>query len=191
MTIDNYYSQVEKFIIDACKKSDYEELINHFRRTTYWIKKLKPSADDALLIAGLSHDIERIFRKKQSTNKNKTPKKFTDYKKLKYHQEKSAEIIAEFLERQKAPRKLIDRVKVLVSRHEWGGNEDQNLLRDADSVSFLENNIGFFVTGMVVQRGKDQVRKKFDWMFKRITLPEAKKIAKPMYEKATKLLESS
>ena len=31
----------------------------HFDRTVYWLQQLRPDADGALLIAAISHDIER------------------------------------------------------------------------------------------------------------------------------------
>jgi hypothetical protein len=41
---------------------------------------------------------------------------------------------------------MIERVMMLVSKHEVGGNDDQNLLKDADAISFLENQIDVFLT---------------------------------------------
>lgn len=38
-----------------------ENHVDHFERTVYWIKQLKPNADAALLIAGYSHDIQRVL----------------------------------------------------------------------------------------------------------------------------------
>ena len=78
---------------------------------------------------------------------------------------------------------------MLVSKHEEGGNDDQNLLKDADSVSFFETNISLFLTKHVQDVGKEKVREKFDWMYKRITSEKAKQIARPWYEEAIKNLD--
>ena len=83
---------------------------------------------------------------------------------------------------------IIERVKMLVSRHEEGGNDDQNLLKDADSVSFFETNISLFLTKHVQDVGKEKVREKFDWMYNRITSEKAKQIARPWYKEAIKNL---
>ena len=77
---------------------------------------------------------------------------------------------------------------MLISRHEEGGNEDQNLLKDADSVSFFENNLSIFFRKAEVE-GKDKIKHKFNWMYNRITSVKAKQYAKRDYEKALKELD--
>lgn len=97
--------------------------------------------------------------------------------------------MVEFLRKHGADKNLIDRVRMLISRHEEGGSEDQNLLKDADSISFFENNVDYFLTKKVLEVGKEKVREKFDWMFNRITFDKAKKIAKKMYQEAIRRLK--
>ena len=58
----NLYKKVEKFVIDSFTKAGRTKDIIHLERTVYWIKKIKPGADKALLSAGIAHDIERAFR---------------------------------------------------------------------------------------------------------------------------------
>jgi len=79
---------------------------------------------------------------------------------------------------------LVNRVKMLVSRHEEGGNDDQNLLKDADSISFFENSIPIFLAQHVNESGKDLVKKKFSWMYDRISSEKAKQIVRGWYENA-------
>jgi len=93
------------------------------------------------------------------------------------------------LKKQSADEKLISRVKHLISKHEEGGDEDQNLLKDADSISFFENNVESFLTKKD-ELGKEKVKEKFDWMFKRITSEKAREIARKWYEKALKDLKT-
>lgn len=178
------FNEVERFVKKSFRnRKDKKQLwkqaqIVHLQRNSFWIQKLKPDADEALLIAGIAHDIERAFR-------------FNSLKKLRkdIHQKRSAKIIVEFLTKRGAQKEMIKRVKFLVSKHEEGGNADQNLLKDADSISFLENNVYMFLKMMVPRRGKKKVRQKFDWMYSRITSKKAKSIAKPMYKKAIEKLE--
>lgn len=92
--------------------------------------------------------------------------------------------IADFLKNQGVDDEFIERVKMLVSRHEEGGNEDQNLLKDADSISWLETYVPIFLGKILQTRGKEKVGQKFDWMFNRIIFQKARQIAQPMYEKA-------
>ena len=158
----------------------------HFDRTVYWVQYLKPEADEVMLIAAISHDISQaVYRKEQKELLQKYV--FNDPEFLYFHQEKGAEIIERFLKRQGAGESLIRKVKFLILQHEWSGNEDQNILKDADSISFLEVNTQVFIEnnpGM----NKEIIRAKLDWMFERITSEKARQIADPMYQKALKML---
>lgn len=175
------YKKVEKFVVDAFTKAGKKNDIAHSKRTAYWIKKLKPDADKALLIAGVAHDIERAF--------------YGDWKKgsldpdaLKKHQDLSADEVEKFLKQENINKNIIERVRVLVAHHEEGGDEDQNILKDADSISFFERNFSNFISKSK-EVGKTQSKIKFDGMFNRITSEKAKQIALPLYEKALKALE--
>lgn len=179
------YSNVEKFVINSFTKIGKENSVPHFVRTKHWLLELNPDADEAFCISAVAHDIERAFRD-PNNDKAKTAG-FSDDFFLKYHPEKGAEIMAEFLKSQGADEKLIERVKYLISKHETGGDDDQNILKDADSVSFFENNADSFVK-MAEEIGKDKIKDKFDWMFNRITSEKAKEIAKPWYDEALQKL---
>ncbi|HZP55645.1 MAG TPA: DUF4202 family protein [Candidatus Saccharimonadales bacterium] len=160
----------------------------HFDRTVFWLKQLSPDADEALLIAAISHDIERASRL-SSDSIGRAERGFLDKNDNTYHQEKGAEIVGEFLAQSGGSDQLITRVKHLVSKHEYGGDADQDLLKDADSLSFLENNAPIFLKRLD-KLGYGKIKDKFDWMYDRISDPKAKKIAKPFYEKMIEKLEN-
>ncbi|MBW2963519.1 HD domain-containing protein [Candidatus Woesearchaeota archaeon] len=183
-----FYNKVEKYVVETFTKAGKSEQIKHFLRTAHWIKELKTNADEALLIAAVAHDIERGFRGDDMFYMKKS-KGFTSEEFLRPHQERGAEIISNFLKEQGADEKLIKRVKHLVSKHEEGGDNDQNLLKDADSISFFENNVNTFLNKKVKEVGKEKVKSKFDYMFDRITSDKAKEICRKWYEKALKNLE--
>jgi Mg2+/Co2+ transporter CorC len=108
---------------------------------------------------------------------------------LRPHEERSGEIIMDFLTKQGANPELISKVYRLISKHEEGGDEEQNILRDADSVSFFE----IYPVRMmekITEVGKQKVRDKFNFMYNRIGSEEVKEIVKPLYEKAIKDLEA-
>ena len=188
---NNLYKKTEKFVIDSFTRIGKEYEVKHLLRTVYWIRKMNKliynrTADEALLISAVAHDIERAYRKddvKKIISSGFLSKKF-----LRLHQERGAEIISDFLKTKKANQRLIEKVKQLVSKHEEGGNEDQNLLKDADSLSFFECNVNKFL-GKAETKGKEYVKEKFEWMYTRITSKKAKDIAKPLYEDAMKRLE--
>ena len=180
------YQKVEQFVIDSFAKAGKARGIKHLKRTVYWVQQLKSDADEALLIAAVAHDIERAFRKHNYGKKFQ--KGFRTNEHLIYHQEKGAEIIADFLRKKNADKKLIERIKKLISKHEVGGNDDQEILKDADSVSFFENNVDRFVVNLAPEVGRENVKDKFDWMFNKISNEKAKQIALPWYKEAIKRL---
>lgn len=176
------YKKVEQFIIDTFTQAKIETDIVHAQRTAYWIKILKSDADDALLIAGLAHDIERAF--------------YGDWKKgaddpefLQKHQDLSATEIEKFLIKEGADEKLIMRVKRLVAHHEKGGNEDENILCDADCLAFLEEKALRLAIKYKQENKIEEIRKRIEMVFNRISSEKAKQIVRPWYEEAIKKLE--
>ena len=179
------YKKVEDFVKNSFTKAGKQDSIKHFKRTAYWIKQLKPDADEALLIAGIAHDMERAFY-------GDWVKGSTDKCILRKHQDMSASEIAKFLKKEGAKDEIIERVKMLVSYHEEGGNEDQNILKDADCISYVENQALRHVKVQQQKRkSKEEIKDKFDYTFNKITSKKAKQIAQPMYEKALESLKSS
>ena len=183
------YNEAEQFVFDSFNKANKSSEIKHFVQTVYWLKILSPEADEALLVAAVAHDIERAFRHKDVLEK-KALVGITNIEYYRPHEERGAEIIADFLKHQNVDDGFIERVKMLVSRHEEGGNDDQNLLKDADSMSFFETNSSSFIN-KPVNISKEHVKDKFDWMFNRITSEKTKQIARPLYEKAISDLKVS
>lgn len=159
--------------------------IPHFERTVYWFERFSPQFTEAHRIAAYSHDIERAFR----TKDKEIPENYLDQDFLKDHQEKGAEIMENFLRNEKAPEDMIFKVKHLIARHEVGGDDEQNALMDADSVSFLETNAEMFVNKKAPIEGYMKVKEKLDWMFNRISSIRAKEEARLNYIKWSSLLE--
>jgi len=157
---------------------------DHYERTLFWVNQLDTKADLGLRIAAYCHDIERAFG--QKTGRKRLM--YDTQKELRNHQEESARIIYNFLLSIGADKKLAEEVRTLVSHHEIGGTEKQNTLMEADSISYLENNAPRNLEWLGIVPAKE-IRTKYNWMYERIKSPEAKKIAKPLYENAVQLLE--
>ena len=169
------YKKAEQFVIDAF--GDDEKDILHGKRTVYWIKKLKPDADEALLVAGIAHDIERAFNGDWKKGSN-------DPDALQKHQDMSASEIEKFLKLEKVDKDIIEKVKMLVAHHEEGGNEEQNMLCDADCLAFFEEK-ALRLSKKYRQEGlSGLMKKKIDYVFSRLTSSKAKKIAKKWYKEA-------
>lgn len=172
--------KAKQFVDQRFKKKS----VVHFKRTIYWAKQLDPAADEAMLIAAYTHDIERSFNiaKRES-------RKFESGKILKVHQREGGKIMYEFLIKNGAEKKFAKRVQELIEKHEEGGTKDQNIIKDADSISYLENNAPRHAK--LTERGftKEEIKRKFDWMFNRISSKKTKQIAEPFYKNAIDILE--
>jgi len=107
------------------------------------------------------------------------------------HQEEGAKIISEFLRDNEYDEDGIQRVYKMVNHHEEGGDEESDLIKDADSLSYFETNAMKHAQEMPKKLGERKVRRKIEWMYSRITSDKAKEIAKQSYEAALRLLESS
>jgi len=154
----------------------------HFERAVYWIEKFIPNATEAHKISAYAHDIERGLN----------GEKDRDYLNREFymaHSEKGAELMGEFLEKNGADIETINKVKHLISRHEVGGDAEQNALMDADSVSYFETNAEHFVRSRIKEDGYEKIKGKFDWMYNRISTDEHRMFAKENYEKWSKELE--
>lgn len=156
----------------------------HYVRTLYWLLQLRPDADLAFQVAAYAHDVERAFKK--AVGRKRLIYKTKDD--LIKHEKDSGSIMYDFLLKEGASESFASRVNELISLHEEGGNEDQNLLRDCDSISYLEANApkNLEWLGEVPEA---EMREKFNWMYSRIGSEGAKKIAKPFFDKAMRLLE--
>ena len=76
----------------------------------------------------------------------------------------------------------------MILHHEDGGDPESDLIKDADSISYFEMNSLKHANNAAMILGMEKTRNKLDWMYNRISSEKAKKIAKPMYEKALKAL---
>ena len=157
----------------------------HLRRTRDWLLELDPGASEALRLAALTHDIERHFPGGPTNDLTVAPEDDMEYRRL--HSERSARFVREWLREQGADSALVGDVERLIVAHEVGGGTDEDVLQAADSLSFLEVNIGLPATWASegrcsLQRGIDQHR----WMFERIRIPRARELAVPLYEQVVR-----
>lgn len=177
------YEKAEQYLIEAFTKADKPADIVHGQRTSYWIGQLQPRADEALLIAGLLHDIERAL--------NGDWKNHSDAPELlQKHSDMSAEAAAEFLRGEGADEAFIERVKRLISRHEVGGDADQDVLCDADCLAFFEEKALRNAKKLKQEGRQAEMQHRLDYVLGRITSPQGRDIARPFYDEAKNLLDS-
>lgn len=180
MTNPELLERVEKYVSEVFKSNPNE--IYHHQRTAYWIKQLKPDADEALLIAGMSHDIERAFEGDWKAGSD-------DPDKLKKHQELSASFVATFLTEQNAPTDFVEKVKELIRHHEEGGTEEQNILCDADCLAYFEEKAIRNAKKAKTQNKAEQFKTRLGYVFSRIHSDKAKAIATKWYIQALEELK--
>jgi len=148
-------------ILEILKKSPVENDPMHAQSVHKWVLKLKPDADEALQIAALSHDIDR-------TMTGITEKDLKDYSQIdefkKQHAKRSAQFISEILRKRGYLEDVINKVAKLVENNEVGGDEETNILTNADSISYFEGNIPTYLK----RNGREQTKKKIQFMYKRI-----------------------
>src|SRR3989442_8796054 len=111
----------------------------HLVRTRDWARELEPGAGEALVLAALTHDMERHFPGGPPLDVATQPPDGRAYREA--HSERSARIVGEWLRAQEdAAAELVEAVEELILLHEWGGYHAADVLQAADSISFLEVN---------------------------------------------------
>lgn len=126
-------------------------------------------------IAALAHDIDRGVT-------GITEKDCKDYSKIKEfkkeHAFRSAEIIGELLKKHNYNSSLIAKVKYLVAAHEEGGDSEQTILMEADSLAYFEYNI----PGCLQRYGRERTIKKILFMYNRLNKSTQKLVPKIKYD---------
>lgn len=159
----------------------------HLLRTRDWLLEVEPDASEALRVAALVHDCERMFPGGPAVDPSLPP---DDEEYTRVHSELSARYAAEWLREQAAPEGLVAEVDELVRLHEVGGTRGAGLVQAADSLSFLEVNGELVVRWVRDGRATpEQSRAKLDHMLARISVPRARELAEPLHERAAALLE--
>ena len=154
---------------------------DHLLRALEWLDRLAPGAPEAVRLAALTHDMERAFPGPDSP----VMASLADPVYERLHSERSARIVSEWLASHGADEQLTRDVAALIVAHEVGGTREADLVQAADRLSFLETNVDLFLG--FVESGRfsiDDVRTKFEHSYHRIRVPDAKALARPLYEDA-------
>ena len=164
----------------------------HLVRALYWLDQFAPDASFPVRFATLTHDMERAFPGEDAPDMARMVVPW-DTQYCLAHGKRSARVVSNWLAEQEASDGLIFDVSELIIMHEYGGWGDADLVQAADSVSFLEVNVDKFISWVPTAEhgwGYERTLVKFEWMFERITVPEAKLLAQPFFEKAIKRIEA-
>ncbi len=159
----------------------------HLRATVVWLVRLEPTAPEPLLIAALTHDMERHFP--GGTQPNKAEGLWDDVEYNTRHAQRSADIVSEWLRDQEMPEAFVQEVIPAIQQHEFGGSPAGNLMQAADSLSFLDVNAA--LVARWVLGGETSLRhalRKLEWMYERIRLERAREMAQPLYQEAVTMV---
>jgi hypothetical protein len=174
----------ESAIVEEARRwviENYPYNRDHLLKALEWLDRLAPGEPDAVRLAALTHDMERAFPGPDSP----VLESLDDPVYERLHSERSARIVGEWLAAQGADEQLTREVSALIVAHEVGGTREADLVQAADRLSFLETNIDLFLG--FVESGRfsiDDVRTKFEHSYHRIRVPDAKALARPLYEQA-------
>lgn len=154
--------RVVRRIGEVIAGSSVPEDPEHSRNTLEWLLELDPTADAALRIAALGHDIDRAVEAQKVRRAD-----FMDYDDFKAaHARNSADILGEILHECGVEDEALGReVERLVCRHEVGGDPRSDLLKDADSISYFDVNLPHYYE----RHGWDETRRRCAWGYLRLS----------------------
>lgn len=155
----------------------------HLRRTVVWLLRLDPAAPEPLLVAAVTHDMERHFP--GGTQPNKAAGAWDDVEYNTQHTRRSADIVSGWLRTQGVSDLLIEQVAAPILEHEFGGSPHGDLIQAADSLSFLDTNGGLVARWVLNgETSLDFGKRKLEWMYERMRVPEAQALGRPLYDAA-------
>lgn len=154
-------------ILEVVSRSKVPEDFPHANNTLEWLLKLDPTADQALQIAALSHDIDRAVTERK-VHRADYPD-FETFKKA--HAENSVTLLREILATHDVEQSIVRESCRLVLLHEIGGCPRSDLLKDADSLSYFEVNLPLYFQ----REGWAETKRRTLWGYSRLSPP-----ARPM-----------
>ena len=154
-------SGAKREILAMISGSEVPEDFPHANNTLQWLLKLDPSADQALQIAALAHDIDRA-----ATGRKVRREDFPDYDAFKAaHARNGAALLLEILEGCGVDPNLTAEACRLVTAHEVGGDPRSDLLKDADSLSYFDTNLPLYFQ----REGLAETRRRTEWGYRRLS----------------------
>jgi hypothetical protein len=165
-------------------RSEVVEDPGHAENTLEWLLRMEATADEALQIAALGHDIDR------ATPDRVKREAYPDYDAFKAaHARRGARLLRGILEDCGLESTIIKEACRLVVHHETGGDSRSDLLKDVDSISFFDVNLPLYYQ----RESPDETRRRCVWGYQRLS-GRMKKVAEGMTyedEKLTLLLNEA
>lgn len=155
----------------------------HLTRAGDWMLAIAPEAPEYLVLAALSHDLERSVPGGPKLDMAVDPWDSVEYNEA--HTGRSADLVPGMLAEHGASDAVCEAVRQPIREHEFGGGPEGDLMQAADSLSFLETN-GGLCARWVIEGSCDyeKTRAKLSWMRDRIRLERARPMAARLHDLA-------
>lgn len=155
-------SRAQAEIRGLLAQSPSPEHARHAEDTLVWVMRLKPDVDAALALAALAHDIECIDDLARTARQE-----FDSYDEYKTaHALRAARILRDILRRCTVNDAVARRACRLVEMHEFGGDADADVLRDADSLSYFSVNMPLYFD----RQGRIETLRRSRWDYARMSV---------------------
>lgn len=151
----------EQRIRSVISRSKIPEDPLHAENTLAWVLKLMPEADEALKLAALGHDIDRAIEIRK-VQKNRF-RSFEEFKAA--HASNSAEILEGILEECGVEEGVRVEACRLVRLHETGGDERSDILKNADALSYFQDNMPLYFA----RNGWTETKRRAMWGYARLS----------------------
>ena len=123
-----------------------------------WLLKLEPDADEVLQLAVLGHDIERALPDRLTREPFAT---YDEYKKA--HAERAGRLVASIAKESGYSDEETEEIKRLIGEAEFlSADTEVQLICDADSISYFDYNIHFYLERSGEARTKQKMRFMYD-----------------------------
>jgi hypothetical protein len=127
----------------------------HSLDTWQWVLRLAPGAEPALQLAALFHDVERLLSEADARVEH-LARDYQDFKNT--HATRSADLAQTLLTDLGVDAATRERVRELIAWHEQpGGDECQQLLHDADALSFFSLDASGFTRAFPPEHARRKV----------------------------------
>lgn len=181
MQMSNKIGRLKREIKKIIERSPIATDPAHAVQVLKFVLEMKPHASEELQIAALAHDIERGVAPRSRSNEGES---YESYKKR--HAKRSARITVEILQNHGYSKTSIDKVRKLIEIHEEGGSKEADILRDADSISYFDTNIDYYLELYGSKKTQDKIK----FMYERASKRAKERINKLEFSKeAQKLMK--
>jgi hypothetical protein len=155
------FEDTKNAIAEVVSHSKTEEDPSHSINAWQWLLKLRPNAGEVVQLAILGHDLERALPDRLTRDQ------FSSYDEYKLaHATRGGEVAEKLALQNGYTKDEAARLSSIIKSAEFGSEDpDVSLVCDADSISFFDNNVEFYLR----RSGSEKTKQKIAFMYSRAT----------------------